>query len=588
MKKIFFSLIALAFGLMLSAQDIPQHISYSRIYDFVDELANDGVIEINSVVKPYSRSFIAEKLLEADAQKERLNKRQVSELAFFLEEFALEQDRLPDFEFPLIEGKKGRLDLMPPMFYYRDKAFRARVQPILGMHILNNDNGQIQQRWFGVDFQAMIGKHVSVYGSLRDISAAGKSKMENPPLYFERLSEPTFLTNYPGYEYKHPSDFSDSRGGVKLGWNWGSVGLVKDNVVWGDNYNGSNIISGRVPSFPMITLNLRPAKWFEMNYIHGWLVSNVVDSAKFYVENDVKRWYRNHNKYIAANMFTFIPIPKLNISFGNSIVYAEDNVQPGYLIPISFFKSVDHTLTKGLGIENQNSQLFFNISSRNIKHLHLYSSVFFDEMKFSRFKSSSPDKNPFSFKVGGKLTNFPIRNLSANVEFTKTNIINYKHSIEAITYASNNYSLGHYLGDNSQELYASLGYKPIRGLDLEVFYLDAKHGNEYNMMKYDENGEKGTVPGVANSYIIKIISQPSLGDVIWSNKSFGFRALYEVFNNAYAVVKIESSDIQGYDATSEAIAGERRMTAEETLNYFTPAFLQGKNTTITVGFSLGF
>ena len=53
------------------AQDIPQHILYTRIYDFVDELANDGFIEINSVVKPYSRAYICEKLLEAKDQAER-------------------------------------------------------------------------------------------------------------------------------------------------------------------------------------------------------------------------------------------------------------------------------------------------------------------------------------------------------------------------------------------------------------------------------------------------------------------------------------------------------------------------------------
>ena len=352
---------------------------------------------------------------------------------------------------------------------------------------------------------------------------------------------------------------------------------MKDNIVWGDNYNGSNIISGRAPSFPMVTLNLRPAKWFEMNYIHGWLVSNVVDSAKFYIENDVKKWYRNHNKYIAANMFTFIPIPKLNISFGNSIIYAEDNVQPGYLIPIAFYKSTDHLLTKGIATENQNSQLFFNLSSRNIKHVHLYASLFFDEIKFSRFSASSKEKNPVSYKVGGKVTNFPIPNLNAIAEFTRTNIINYKHSIEAITYTSNSYNLGHYLGDNAQEFYASLGYKPIQGLDLNVFYLNAKHGNEYLFARRGEDAN-----------IRQIISQPSLGDVIWKNQTFGFKALYEVFNNAYAVLNVENSDIQGYDAASEAIPGEKRMTAQEVLNYFTPPFLQGKNTTVTVGFSLGF
>ena len=571
MKKVFilfttFLLMNLAF-----AQDIPQHILYTRIYDFVDELANDGFIEINSVVKPYSRTYICEKLLEAKDQAELLSKRQLQELAFFLEEYALEQNRLPEYDFPLLEREKTRLDLIPPVFNYADNEFRARIQPVFGMHLYINGNGQIARRWFGADFQGMIGKHVSIYGSLRDVSHLS-SKGVNP-----RLIEPSYLNNLPGYQYKEPSDFSDSRGGIKLGWNWGSVGLVKDNITWGDNYNGANIISGRVPSFPMITLNLRPAKWFEMNYIHGWLVSNVVDSARFYVENDVKRWYRNHNKFIAANMFTFIPVPKLNISFGNSIIYAEDNVQPGYLLPIAFYKSIDHTLTKGIATENQNSQLFLNVSSRNINHLHLYTSLFFDEIKFSRFKSSNTESNPYSLKVGGKVTNFPIPNLNAGIEFTRTNIINYKHSIEPLTYASNSYNLGHYLGDNSQELYASIGYKPIRGLDMNLFYLQAKHGNEYN---YNRRGAGGS--------ITQIISQPSMGDVIWSNQTLGMKAVYEIFSNGYIVFNVENSNIQGHDAVQEAIPGEKRMTAQESLDYFTPAYLQGKNTTFTLGFSLGF
>ena len=571
MRKYLFLAVTLLVVNTAFGQDIPQHISYTRIYDFIDELANDGFIEIISVVKPYSRRFISDKLAEVRQQESALNKRQKDELNFFLEEYALEQNRLPEREFLLYEGNYSRFDLVPPVFLYKDSIFRARIQPILGMNIYVNGNGQINQRWYGADFQAMIGEHVSVYGSLRDISFAASNEL-NP-----RLSEPAYLTNVPGFQYKEPNDFSDSRGGIKFGWNWGSVGLVKDNVVWGDNYNGSNILSGRVPSFPMITLQLKPAKWFEMNYIHGWLVSNVVDSARFYVENDVRKWYRNHNKYIAANMFTFIPIPKLNISFGNSIIYAEDNVQPGYLIPVAFYKSIDHTLTKGIATENQNSQLFFNISSRNIRHVHLFSSVFFDEIKFSRFKPSSAEKNPVSFKIGGKVTNFPIPNLSATAEFTRTNIINYKHSIPAISYASNSYNMGHYLGDNAQELYASLGYKLIRGLDLNVYYLNAQHGNEYN---YARRGE--------DANIRQIISQPSLGDVIWKNQTVGFKALYEVFNNAYAVVNIENSNIEGFEAVSEPIGGENRMTAQGTLDFFTAPFLHGKNTTFTVGFSLGF
>jgi len=569
--KIKVLIISFLYSVFVNAQDISQHISYTRIYDFLDELAGDGYIEINSVAKPYSRTFIAEKLLQAQAQKNILNTRQQRELQFFLNDFALEQNKLPETQLNIWENELSTASLIQPAFHYRDSLFRARITPILGMHITRNDNGSITKRWYGAEFQAMMGKHLSVYGSLRDISFEG-------PL----LARPQYLNDFQGCEYKESyaaaggGDFSDSRGGIKYAWNWGSVGLVKDNVIWGDNYHGSNILSGRSPAFPMLTLHLKPAKWFEMQYFHGWLVSNIRDSTRYYVDNVGNKQYRMANKFIAANMFTFTPVRKLNISVGNSIVYAEPNVQAAYFIPIAFYKSLDHTLTKGLAIENQNSQVFLNISSRNIKHLHLYSSVYVDEVSFSRFLPSNPEKNPISYKIGANLGNFPIQNLSIVGEFTGSNIINYKHSIPVLSWASNGYNLGHYLGDNSQEIYVALKYKPIRGLDLNLSYVDAKHGNEYAYNR-------------AN--ILEIISQPALSDIIWTNKTLAFNAQYEVFNNAYAIINIARSDIQGYDATSTRIEGEAKQadrTAQKYLDLFTPSYLHGKNTTVTVGFSFGF
>lgn len=575
MKKNIFFLFFSFFLLPVFSQDIPQHISYTRIYDYLDELANENIIELNSVAKPYARTFITEKLLEAQLQSKRLNNRQREELHFFLNDFALEQNKIPDTKLNLSKSELSTAALIQPAFHYRDTLFRARITPLLGMHITQNSNGTIFKRWYGAEFQTMIGKHLSVYGSLRDISFQG-----------DTLSSARYLNDYPGYEYKESTsggDFSDSRCGIKYAWNSGSVGLVKDNVVWGDNYHGSNILSGRAPSFPMLTLHLKPTNWFEMQYFHGWLVSNVFDSTNYYIDNFNRRMYRPANKFIAANMFTFTPIRNFNLSVGNSIIYAESNVHAAYLLPIAFYKSIDHTMTKGLNAENQNSQVFLNISSRNIKHLHLFSSVFGDEVEFSRFSPNSAAKNPLSFKIGANLSNFPVQNLSIIGEFTRTNIITYKHSIPVLTFASNGYNLGSYLGDNSQEIYLALRYKPFRGMDLSLSYMDAKHGNEYEYIRRN----------LQNQVVItKIISQPVLGETTWSNQTLAFNAQYELFNNAYALINVAYSDIRGYDLTSSApsttIEREKRLTALGYIDLFTPAYLWGQHTTVTIGFSFGF
>ena len=67
-----------------------------------------------------------------------------------------------------------------------------------------------------------------------------------------------------------------------------------------------------------------------------------------------------------------------------------------------------------------------------------------------------------------------------------------------------------------------------------------------------------------------------------------FNAQYEVFNNAYAIVNVAYSNIRGYDLNTTPIVGEVQKTAQGYLDMFTPAYMQGKKTTITVGFSIGF
>lgn len=154
----------------------------------------------------------------------------------------------------------------------------------------------------------------------------------------------------------------------------------------------------------MLSLQLTPCKWFQFDYFHAWLVSNTLDSTRYYVENtttgDVQKHYRPANKFMAANMFTFTPVKYISFSFGNSIVYAESNVQAAYFIPVAFYKSLDHLLTKGVATENQNSQAFASISVRPWNYIQLYGSFYLDEFKLSRLKKSNAENNPISYLVG--------------------------------------------------------------------------------------------------------------------------------------------------------------------------------------------
>ena len=560
----------------VQAQRIPEAMEYTEIYDCLEELTTDGVIASNAAIKPYTRDHIAHLLAEAQSKDSLLNKRQKADLQFYMQDYALELDTLPTYysyghrHVTQWVTKVSNLSLADPSLHIltKDKIFKMRVRPILGMDLSYNRKGLLMHRVYGAEIQMDIAKHLSIWGSIRDNSWSGQGVQGSKIHYgWTADGKPNpALNDIPGVQYKEANyggDFSDSRGGISLYAWWGSIGVQRERITWGDAQHSSNILSAHNPAVPMVTLQLTPCRWFQFDYFHAWLPSNVIDSTDWYSEQQTaggtQREYRPANKFMAANMFTFMPIKYIQFSFGNSIVYAERNVQAAYFIPIAFYKSLDHLLTKGLGTENQNSQAFATITIRPTDHLRLYGSFFLDEFKFARLKKSNPEKNPVSYLVGFNWSGWPVKGLALRGEFMRSYIATYEHSIKVLDYTSNSYQMGHYMGSNSQSIWVQLSYRPTRSLRLTLDYTNDTKYTAYDYIRGD---------------IRTIISQKPFDQVIWRNDEVKFRALYEVFNNCYAHVDL---------CYNHARAGE-----QTDLNLYSPVYLQGKNVTFSCGLSFGF
>jgi hypothetical protein len=286
--------------------------------------------------------------------------------------------------------------------------------------------------------------------------------------------------------------------------------------------------------------------------MHGWLNSNVIDSSRSYYSDGIYREvYRN--KFIAANMFTFIPWRGLNLSFGNSIIYSDININPIYLIPFLFYNSADANKNNYVDYAGSNSQLFFNFSSRQIRHLHIFVSLYIDEWKMSRVMDK--DKHNFtSLKAGFSLSDFPFQNVGLIAEYTRTQPMTYDHYLTTTTFTSNDYTLGHYLRENSQEVFVSLSYHPFRGVLFNASFTVAQHGDD---VPYRLNA--GYNPDEV----------PFLKNITWQNHSFEFSARYEFANNGYFFVRYLNSNREG-DVR------------------YQPAAMNGNTNTLMTGINLGF
>jgi hypothetical protein len=537
-RYILFCLFLLLFCNYLKAQEVPFSVNNYGTYEFLDELANSQIISVNSAVKPFSRLFIAKRLQEANEKREQLSARQQKELDFYLKDFGKELAEERRYGITALWHKGKTIQQRRDLFYYKDSLFSFTLNPILGGELFANSSGVANYWRNGAEARAYV-QHWGFYASLRD--------NHEKPL----LGLPEYLSQREGGHLKGTTDWSEMQGGITYAWKWGNIGLVKDNLQWGNNYNGANIFGGRNPSFIQLRIHLNPVKWFDFNYFHGWLNSMVVDSARSY-------WYTNsygtdyrekyHRKFMAANLFTFTPFKYLNISAGNSIIYDDSYFSPNYLMPLFFYKSVDHSVSSG--IDNMNSQMFFDISSRQIKNLHLYATLFVDELSLSRI-TKKDEWNFVSWKAGFRLSNYPVRDLSLTTEFTYTYPLTYQHYISTVTFESNLYNLGHYLRDNSREWYVALDYRPIRTLNVTLYFIDAIRGPDYT--------ELGA-PRLGN---------PPLDTINWHNTSVGLRGSYQIINDLYVWASFVYSDVSGDTRWS-------------------PEYFYGKKNTFNFGVTVGF
>lgn len=595
MKRLGFSIFLIILCCGLWAQNIPVALNYIKVYDYIDELITDGIVVNQTALRPYTRNQIADMLMQAQKADSLLSDRQRNELKFYLNEFALENEMMVDNYIQYTDHRTFSLSLVDPQFSYKslNNMFKFRIRPILGADITSSKKGVLVQRWWGAEVQMDIAKHLSIWGSLRDNSWNGNwlnkdyypssgSRIYGARIHYGASQVMPALSPLVGVQYKEASyggDFSDSKGGINLYSWWGSIGIQRENISWGNAYHSSNILSGRNPAVPMITLQLTPCKWFQFDYFHAWLVSNVLDSTTYYLENTTQGVnalpnYRPYNKFMAANMFTFTPIKQLSVSLGNSIVYAEQTIQAAYLIPIAFYKSLDHLLTKGIRTQNQNSQAFASISVRPVNHIQLYGSFFIDEIKFSRFKPSEPENNPISYLVGFNWSGWPIDGLSLRGEFMRSYIACYTHSIDVLTWESNSYNMGHYMGDNAQSIYGELAYRPVRGLLLKLSYT---HDTKYNSYAYLRDN------------ISETIAQKPFDQPIYRNQEVRLDGIYEPHPSMYMTLSIGYNNAQGFDnIKTNALPSELLGSAQYYLDRFCPLYYQGKNLTISAAFSFGF
>jgi len=500
LKTFLFFVILLSPGNFIQAQVVYEPL-YEDVYNFLRRVSQKGIIEFDDLIRPLSRKYISEKLLEADSLSAQLTSLERDELKFFLKDFYHERwlsegndkqtEHLDYFGFDPAERWR--------MFSYGGDGFKLNASLILGAEIGSVKDAKQTHFWNGIYSYGYIYDVLGFSFDFRDNTESGttldKTKSFTPETGVVARTDANF--------YEYPPDkmeYSEAKMMLATDWKWGSLAAGKEFLEWGYGDNGLLVMSQKAPSFPLIRLDVNPVEWLSFNYFHAWLSSDVVDTTSFYYTDTGNRRYLYRQKYLASHTLTIKPIRGLDISIGESIIYA-DQLEILYLIPITFFRLADHYLSTHINEAGSNAQFFASVSSKgHIKNTHLYGTLFIDEFTLTNVFDPEKQKMQVGFTLGSSVTDLPIHNLTLKLEYSKIYPYVYQHYINTTTFESASYVLGHWMNNNADQIYGSLKYRFIRGLEAEIWARYIRQGERADVNKIFDVPQPPFLFGLRTNY----------------------------------------------------------------------------------------
>lgn len=543
----------LVFPYYSTAQIVFEPISNVDIYNFLNRLAQKGVIEFYDNIKPVSRKYISEKLEELKQSEIDLTSLEKEELEFYLKEYGVErlfsnEDKKDSSVLSIIRNDRNILFGYDKydrwrLFSYSSDLFKVNVSPVLGIELGKNDGAKQTHIWNGVSLYGYITDKIGFSFYFRDNDETGDN-IDRTKAFTPETGVIVAKGTNNGIQY------SEVHANISTDWSWGEITIGKDFLNWGYGKSGLLVLSDKAPSFPFIRLDINPTDWLHFNYIHGWLSSGVVDSSASYLTyvNSSRDVFRN--KYLASHTLTLTPIKGLDVSIGESIIYS-DNLEISYLMPIMFFRLADHYLSYGKNDAGSNSQFFFGISSRNhLKNTQLYGTWFIDEFTLSDAFDSQKQRNQFGYTLGASVTDLPVDNVTFTIEYTRINPFVYSHYIPTQSYESSSYPMGHWMGYNTDLIYGSINYRFIRGLQTTLWTEFIRKGSSGMLIQQYEQPQPPFLFGLKNRY------------TYW-----GLDIKYEIIPELFLRGKFQSSHISNEQSSNNFV--------DNTINMFSFSIYYG-------------
>jgi hypothetical protein len=232
------------------------------------------------------------------------------------------------------------------------------------------------------------------------------------------LDDPRLRQNIKFAVYNSDFDFTESHIRYDNDWFYASIGRESRSL--GSGFNHHQFLGRNAPPLDALMIGAR-TKTFEYRYTHASLLSLPQDpSGQIILPGQMNS--TGSDKFMPAKTLVmhraaFRPSWG-EISVWESVIYQNRTFDLAYLNPLSFLKSVEHSLR-----DRDNSAMGCDVTIRPMKNLILKGAYLLDDLIFSKIGTDYwSNKSAFSF---GTMYVFPAMNLS--IEYARVQPYTYSH-----------------------------------------------------------------------------------------------------------------------------------------------------------------
>jgi hypothetical protein len=510
-------------------------------YDALERWEVQGFISgVFNGTRPFSRQEMADHISKVwqyyKKSPEKFSRTDLTELYYLTLEFREELEHLKNFE-PSQSYQQWRPRLyylmrMKPFKYLNPylytnnrnlvtiihKEFKFYADPILSYSIqekADQEQGKYQFTRIsnGFLFYGFLGPYFGFYFNLTDNHATDERYRGNR-LPFEVWQESgwPYLTSRNNGDF----DFDENIATVNFTYKYFTLIYGREYNQWGVGHHGNPLLSTNAPVYDQLKFIIRYWR-FKFTHLTAFLQ---------YISPEGRISMKSQpaiDQYWSGNRLELYLGKGVQLGLSEGVVYGNRSLQPGYLNPLSFYKSVEHYYG-----DRDNGVLGVDVAWRIFNGMKVYGEWFIDDITTTKLGSKWYG-NKFAYQLGTFLVNpLFLKDCDILAEYIRIKPYVYSHSVTDYNkYKHYDTILGHFIGPNSDDLYLRFRKRFSKFLMVGLEYETYRHGSNPEDRNVGGDPDRPWQEGDSREVTF-------LDGIQHSQQVYGFLLHYEFIRNLFA------------------------------------------------------